>query len=221
MEEVISGEQPAVPETDSGSPFGKFQDTEALRQAYQNLEREFTRKSQLLSNFQKQAGEEKKESVESEKPCLVQGEVSSSTPAEVSQDAPFWERADWNEEVQEFLHSNPAAREHAREISKIVLEDKSVSSSKRPLYSAWAKFLQESFKTPEQLLGDEKFLQNVTQNEKVRRAIIKDYLSGLNERDTSLKMMSSRDGGGTASGKNQSPKNLREASEMVKKILNK
>ena len=44
-------------ENQDGSIYGKFKDAKSLLDAYNNLEAEFTRKSQKLAEFQKEYGE--------------------------------------------------------------------------------------------------------------------------------------------------------------------
>jgi len=276
MNENITGEQPDN-NIVKGSSLGKFANAGTLKQAYDNLEKEFTRKSQLLSDFQKQAEtsvgdaevlkantnsndkanqtlftnqismdnqDEKLKSISNtndtneanflqmkDKNNLSQNmrgnsvlqntqEISQHSKVK-SEDAPYWEREDWNKQVQDFLIENPLAKQYAKEISKMVMEDKALLKSSRPLYSAWAKWLQNNYKTPEQLLDDEKFLSQVQKNDKVKRGIIKDYLAEISNRQITPPLFANSDGGGVANGKKQSPQTLDEVREMAKKIFSK
>ena len=148
------GEQPLV----EGSPFGKFKDAESLKNAYENLEKEFTRKSQLLSSLQKQ------------------NEQETSAMS-------FFEKNNWNEYVAEFLKENPRAKEYARELSNIVLQDKDIENSNNPLQKAWLKFLENELENNKNYLDNEKNFNKVLTNTKVRDAVIKDYLKHINNRD--------------------------------------
>ncbi len=213
---VIDGEQPKV---ENGSPFGKFESAEKLKTAYENLEREFTRKSQLLSVFQKDQEELKEEGNN----CNDSESKDAGCQKEIMSDdvtTPFWEKIGWDEEVQKFLKDNPLAKSHAKEISKLVLEDKELLSSERPLYAAWAKWLENNYKTPEQLLSDENFLASVQANEKVRRGVIKNYLTEINSRETTPPLFASSDGAGLSDNR-KSPKSFDEVRELVKKIFSK
>ena len=331
MEEKNIGEQPLK----EGSSFGKFANVETLRQAYDNLEKEFTRKSQLLSDFQKQAeqikdadvlklskkpvdkieplGKEKSETdkkdfqtkikekfesdnrnyqvennksndgkhqtenqkdfqnisgsyktdnknlfddgknnqaennkADEESHKIYKGEnhqadeesrkvdnekdfqnnnesykkENNNLSDKVSGEVPYWEKEDWSQQVKDFLNENPLAKQYAKEISKMVMEDKALLGSSRPLYSAWAKWLQNNYKMPEQLLNDEQFLMQIQKNEKVRRGVIKDYLAGFSDRQNTPPLFANSDGG-VISGKKQSPQNLDEARELARKIFSK
>lgn len=213
-EENLTGEQPQNLE---GSPYGKFNSVEDLKSAYDSLEKEFTRKSQLLKNFEKQAENFDGNNFENS----TNEDIMSQDKIQVENgETPYWERDDWNSQVEDFLNENPLAKSHAKEISKMVIEDKSLLSSKRPLYSAWAKWLEANYKTPEQLLDNQEFLSQIQKNEKVRRAIIKDYLAEINGRETTPPLFASSDGAGE-SRKNSSPQTLDEVKELAKKIFSK
>lgn len=228
MEEQNLGEQPDIKEEpnqskEAGSPFGKFSDAQTLKQAYDNLEKEFTRKSQLLSNFQKQANDDNQfsEIQESTDTKDIRTDKIPELQVKEVDSAQYWEREDWSKQVQDFLEENPTAKQYAKEISKMIIEDKALLKSNRPLYTAWAKWLQNNYKTPEQLLKDEQFLIQVQNNDKVRRGIIKDYLTGINNRQSTPPLFAVSDGGGVGSGKKQTPQTLDEVREVVKKIFSK
>ncbi|MBQ8761858.1 MAG: hypothetical protein IJZ26_00870 [Clostridia bacterium] len=186
------GEQPLV----EGSPFGKFKDAESLKNAYENLEKEFTRKSQLLSSLQKQ------------------NEQETSAMS-------FFEKNNWNEYVAEFLKENPRAKEYARELSNIVLQDKDIENSNNPLQKAWLKFLENELENNKNYLDNEKNFNKVLTNTKVRDAVIKDYLKHINNRDDTPFIFSKSDGGNAVNIKVNAPTTLEEAKEMAKKIFNK
>lgn len=190
--EVKVGEQPSV----EGSPFGKFKDAESLKNAYENLEKEFTRKSQLLSSLQKQ------------------NEQETSAMS-------FFEKNNWNEYVAEFLKENPRAKEYARELSNIVLQDKDIENSNNPLQKAWLKFLENELENNKNYLDNENNFNKVLTNTKVRDAVIKDYLKHINNRDDTPFIFSKSDGGNAVNIKINTPTTLEEAKEMAKKIFNK
>ena len=216
MKEKIEGEQP---QSFDGSPYGKFEDVESLRNAYENLEKEFTRKSQLLSDFQKKANETSLDSQKEEEKSLTEVE-NLSEENKIDNSLPFWQREDWNQQVANFLKDNPLAKNHAKELSKMILEDKALVQNERPLYVAWAKWLEANYKTPEQLLEDENFLKQVQKNDKVVNAVIKDYLLKLNNRENTPPIFASSDFGVSTKVTNR-PKTLEEVKEMARKIFNK
>ncbi len=217
MKEKIEGEQP---QNLNGSPYGKFENVESLRNAYENLEREFTRKSQLLSDFQKQADLSSLENKKEEEKSLTQVENLNTEENNIDNSVPFWKREDWNQQVENFLKDNPLAKSHAKELSRMILEDKALIQNERPLYVAWAKWLEANYKSPEQLLEDENFLKQVQKNDKVVNAVIKDYLLTLNNRESTPPIFASSDFGISTKVTNK-PKTLEEVKEMARKIFNK
>ncbi len=119
MEQNV-GEQPSN-ENEIGSLNGKFQNEQELLKAYQNLEKEFTKKSQELSSLKKQ-----NDAKSSEQNELFCGES-------------------WAGDVEKFLTENPKAKKHAVEISNILIEDKELKKSKNPLQSAWQAWLAKNY----------------------------------------------------------------------------
>lgn len=210
--EVINGEQLSQNE---GSPFGKFNSAHDLKNAYDNLEKEFTRKSQLLSEFQKEAAQTDGNNFKQS----VNEDIKSQEEVMDEFKTPYWEKEDFSSEVEQFLLENPLAKEHAKEISEMVLKDKAIMQSKRPLYMAWAKWLQQNYKTPEQLLEDQTFLDKVGSNEKVRRAVIKNYLAEINNKEKTPPLFAVSDGSGSFAPKQKPLKSLDDVRELAKKIF--
>ena len=186
---------------DCGSSVLKFSCIEELEKAYQNLEREFTKKSQLLSEMLKKE----------------QQKVDEPNKTEVG--LPFFERENWALEVQDFLSKNPQAKPYAKEISQIAIEDKELQFCNNPLLVAWQKWLTKNYKTTEQLLEDEKFLKDVKNNEKIKKAIISDYINDLKSREVAPPIYS--DSGFCGTNVKYGLSSLEEAKELAKKIFNK
>ena len=159
MEEIL--EQPQLDSTEQGTAvqldegssneqktgsISKFKDTDELLRAYQSLEKEFTKKCQQLSEMSK----------------------------ERQQDViPAYHNQNWQERVDEFVSHNPSAQKYSQQISEMIINDKTIAKSNNPLELAWAKIVDE-LKTPEQLLGDEKFVDNYILNNKEIQAKIID-----------------------------------------------
>ncbi len=213
--------------TQEGSPYGKFVNLQELKSAYENLEKEFTRKSQLLKEFQKNSqsttfpnstttNQNENEGLETSEDTLNAVEEKTATN---QVEMPCWEKDDWNQQVQDFLTQNPLAKNFASQISQIVLEDKEILHGKNPLQSAWTKFLEQSFKTPEQLLDDSNFFEKVKQNQEVKRAIIKDYVAELNNKPKAPPIFANSSPSGPTQSEKDFPKTLEEAKEWAKKIF--
>ncbi len=204
MEEMETGEQPNNLSTESqnGSPTTKFSSVEELEKAYQNLEKEFTKKSQTLKKLLKEKEESDAHS------CGSQEEV-----------LPFFEREDWEQNLQEFLQENPKAKPHAKEISKMVMEDKDLQNANNPLLFAWQKWLTKNYKDKNDYLLDESFYDELLHNEKLKNKIITNYIKEINSRDETPPIMNFGFSG--VQKNNYKSTTLEEAKELAKKIFNK
>ena len=198
MEQEEKGEQPIEQENVlSGSPKTKFQSVEELEKAYQNLEKEFTRKSQILNKMQ------------SEK----------NSGANSSEVMPFFEQENWAQDIQIFLQENPKAKPHAQEISVMLMEDKDLQQANNPLLKAWQKWLTKNYKEKEDYLLDEQFFDELCQNEKLKSKIINNYLSEIKKRDDVPPI--SLFGFSGVQNNNHKSATLEEAKELAKKLFNK
>src|SRR5574344_1723568 len=92
-----------------GSLLGKFNSPEDLLKAYNNLQAEFTRKCQKLSEIQKQVPEK--------------GDNETSHEDETKKLPPAYEQEDWRSKVAVFLTENERAKGFSREISDEILKD--------------------------------------------------------------------------------------------------
>lgn len=188
-----TGEQPSP----DGSPLGKFKDVESLKNAYENLEKEFTRKSQLLSSLQKQ--EE------------MQGSSTNN----------LFDKKEWKGYVENFLQENPRAKEYAKELSSLILQDKVIAESKNPLHNAWLKFLEQQLVNNQNYLESETNFNQVLKNNKVRDAVIKDYLKQVNSTKPNVPTFINSNNGVNFENQIKSVTTLEEAKELAKKIFSK
>ena len=177
MEEIKSGEQlESVVNTDengaimqrddmvqdlqqNSSPIKKFKSLDELEKAYVNLEKEFTKKCQALNKL--------KEDFDN---------VSSKQSLEQT---PEFSQAKLEQSKKEFFEKNPTAKEFADEILSAYDSDKS-SDELDPLEKAYEKVKANHFRTNQELMQDENFVENyVLNNSQVRDRIINDYLSNI------------------------------------------
>lgn len=176
------------------SSLGKFKDVESLMEAYKNLQAEFTRKSQKLSEYTKQL-----ENINDNANKVV----------------PVYEQENWQEQVGEFLKVNPEAKKYANEISEAILNDKVLVNNKNSLEFAWAKVLASKYKTPETLASDEEFLNTyILKDEKVKKKIIENYLDLL-QQNKATPLISSHTGSAFSLTPKNRPKTLSEASKLA------
>ena len=130
-------------------PIGKFKNPTELLRAYGELEKEFTRRSQRLKELE--GGR--------------QGELSEE---------------EWKAAVDKFFKEVPSAKAFAKDIANEIIRNPSLREDANCLNIALTRVLSDKFRTPEQLMQDGQFLNDyVFSNERVRDAIIADYLDGV------------------------------------------
>lgn len=193
------------------SILGTFKDVEALKKSYDNLRSEFTKKSQELSALKKSLGD--KDQTPPESDALVAQEKTE----EKENDIPFWEKADWQSQVDSFFKEHTLSDNQKQSLASFLLEDKEEQNSS-PLYKAYAKMLEkEAFKL-EDIVKDESFLNNyIYNNENIKGKIISNYVSSLKRSNTVPEVMPSitANFGETVS----TPKTLSEAKQMASKYF--
>ena len=141
----------------------KFKDVKSLEQAYLNLQSEFTRKCQRLSELEKSSGDNLLES------------------KNLENNKPFYETESWQESGNNFLKQNPNANEFASEIVNEILKDKDLANNPNSLSIAYNKILASKYIPKQNLLEDEDFINNyILTNEKINEKIISNYIKKLN-----------------------------------------
>ena len=139
---------------DKKQSFGKFKNPEELLKAYQELEKEFTKKSQKLSKLE----------------ALADGE------SQVFDDESFKVAAD------KFFENTPSAKPFAKDIALKIIEKPELKKDKNCLSVALMQVLIDKFRTPEQLMQDGQFLNDyVLSSSKVKDAIIGAYLKDIRD----------------------------------------
>jgi len=139
---------------DKKQSFGKFKTPEELLKAYQELEKEFTKKSQKLSKLE----------------ALADGE------SQVFDDESFKVAAD------KFFENTPSAKPFAKDIALKIIEKPELKKDKNCLSVALMQVLIDKFRTPEQLMQDGQFLNDyVLSSSKVKDAIIGAYLKDIRD----------------------------------------
>ena len=123
------GEQSAIvgeeSKAENGEKVGKFKNVEALLEAYNNLEKEFTKKSQRLAEFEKDKMEEEKE---------LESQVDNK--------------------LKTFLSSNGEANSYSEELKKRVLENESLKKMDDPFSYVWAEMIFEKLKGSSETDGE-------------------------------------------------------------------
>lgn len=135
---------------------GKFKNPSELLRAYNQLEKEFTKRSQKLKELE---GELEKVNI------------------------PFQpDENQWKEAVDKFFEETPSAKPFAKEIAKEILSYPELKEDKNCLTNALTKVLVKKFRTPEELIGDGQFLNDyILTSDKVKNAVISGYLQGIRQ----------------------------------------
>jgi len=183
--------------TDGDSQFGKFKDAKSLLDAYNSLQAEFTRKSQKLSKLLSE-----KETIEDRAP---------EKPAEI---IPQFKKGDWKVKVSSFLEKTPDAKQHAKQMAKILMENKELASIDGCLEIAYKMAKSEAIKEPASLAASEEFLKEyIVNNSRAKELIISDYINSLNDFSSAPKLIS-----GQAKSINAPTKNKVGSLEKAKEI---
>lgn len=218
-------------DAEKGSQFGKFKDAKSLLDAYNNLQAEFTRKCQKLSQAVKENEQlnnlPKAESSDAQQPENLKETADEQKSAESSDlqsatedDKTYaFKSSNWNLKVVDFLKNNNLANEYKQEISNEILKDKNLQQSENCLDLAWARVMEKEFKPVKQILNDEEFVNSqILSNEKIKQKIIEDYITSLSK--TNPPKTISSVGGTTSFSANKQALNLSDAKDIVAEMFN-
>ena len=176
----------------NGSQYGKFKDAESLLEAYNNLQAEFTRKCQKLSEL------EKTQQIET---------------------VPVFDKEDWQNRVSDFVNTHSEAKKFASEISQEILANPSLQTKEDALEIAWARVLGKNYKGAEEMVNDDKFVDDfVLKSDQIKQKVLSSYIKEL---DLNLPpFVTASSGGDIAFTTNPKPSTLSEAKQLVEAIFN-
>lgn len=194
-------EQQTKTENVLGSPtqnnlsLSKFKTTEALEEAYVNLEKEFTQKCQKVKELT--------DKLNFEENMAKQNAIPES------------QKEGWQQKVATFYANNPEAKEFEEEISKLVSSDSKIASSKTPLEDALTKVKSQKYVPFAQLAKDKDFLDKyIFSNQQINKKIITDYLDYVASQQV-MPLISSKSGAGTFASPVKKPQTLQDAGKMA------
>lgn len=175
----------------NGSTYGKFKSKEALLEAYNNLQSEFTKKCQALAK--------------------MQNLDNVDTPSVLQEG--------FDEKINKFLEQNPEAKDYVDDIKGLIKNDKNVANSENPIFTAWSNIATSNFKSPKNLILDKEFLENyIFSNENIKEHIVKNFINELS-RTTSPKVMGEDVGAKSPLTPSSKPKTLQEAGKIAAEML--
>lgn len=173
---------------------GKFKNVQALLDAYNNLQTEFTKKCQLLSSIQQDKMKEN-----SEKNSQNEEKIEENSEINAEND------------LISFLKDNEMAETFREELQSRINEKQS------PYEKAWASIVLSHIKNDDKETDDPIINQYILKDEKLKNKIIEIYLNELNSAKPPV-MMSSQ-GERVSTVTEAAPANLAEAKERVKKMF--
>lgn len=212
--EIINGEQPndqvvhamemgnEGTNDQEGSPLGKFKDAQKLLGAYNELQSEFTRKCQKLSEVQKQLEEQNQ---------------SQNGTAEIENNSKEKEFA-WSNKLENFLQMHKNASGLVEDITNEIINDNDLKNSEDALEKAYMRVMEKNYEPQENLAKNEEFLNKyIYSNDEIKDKIIKDYVSSLQDIKSPIQVTSMGQIGSIAS----TPKfeNLTDANKYVENMF--
>ena len=184
-----------------GSPLGKFKSAETLLDAYNELQGEFTRKCQKLSEVEKKLQE-------SELKCVPEQQEAKLSENEFA----------WQSKISEFLQSHEKASDFVEEITNEIISDEDLKNQEDGLEKAYSRVLEKKYSKTEELVEDEEFLEKfIFSNEKIKNKIIKEYVNSLQFFQSPININNSGVTRGVASSNNVS--SLEDAKRVVENMF--
>ena len=223
----ISVKEVLTKENSGADSFGKFTSAEALLSAYNNLEAQFTKRSQELKRLQKEFGELKTEQAKSVQNTLsrevesegVQDETGSA-PDEQVRDFVSVSEVDSDkqiaDEVAAFLSKNPEAARFANEIALKTSERGEIEQGF--LERAYISVLLDKIQAEQSKINDDFIYSRASEIPAVKEKIIRDYLGGIAS-SKGVRLLS--DSGQTVIMPPKKPTSISEAGEMAADVLRK
>lgn len=213
-EQISNGEEVQPNLESTGSNLGKFKDSASLLSAYNNLEKEFTKKSQKLAEMMKNKTTNNNENIISKSQIEVQMSNNSDFQEQFKSD-------NWTTYASDFIKKNPEAKTFSKEIFEIIKEDKNLASSPKCLEYAFAICKQRNQVDTESLLSDQKFLdEHILSNQKIKELFIKEYISSIKNGKEMPKVISGTTHDINVTIPENKPKTIKDASNILKKLLN-
>ena len=192
---AAASEENSNDESVEGSLYGKFKDASSLYNSYVELEKEFTKKSQLLSELQKSYNDN-------------------------TDKVPFYKTENWQAEVDKYMQDKPYANTFAKEVAKTLMQDEKLAKEANCLDLAYNKVLANHYKSVDEIAKDKNFLNDyIFNNEEVKSKILNEYLSGLKHNTVAPIVLNTR-GESVGLISPTKPKNLSEARRLVEQLFN-
>lgn len=220
-------EQPKVDENSAqfdsteGS-IGKFKDATRLLEAYNNLQAEFTRKSQELSELKKQNLQADELS---KKENALPNQIDSGASENNSREENFVKNNDFDAKMSQnllnFAENHPEALEQIEPIKQEILANKNLLEIQDGIEIAYRLAKEKQKYSPAELISNPQFVDDyVLSNDEIRTRVIDCYIKSLANKQQSPKLISgeSNFSATVSSGEISS---LADANKIFRKMLEK
>ena len=134
-------------------------------------------------------------------------------------------RLNWQNKVQDFMRANPSAQAYATEMTLILKENPALMQTQNPLGTAYqmatAKDLVgQGGNVIDNMMGNDRYRQQLMGNEQLRQAIIEDYRNQLNGQMSQAQQMppimgNNQSGSSIPASGGELPRNLSEAKQAA------
>jgi hypothetical protein len=219
-----------------GSSLGKFKDVKSLLESYNNLQSEFTRKSQRLSALEKSENsklnslsdslpETKTDTINSDivlDSAMQSNEMQSDSIANNKENSsePQYLSDTWRLKVANFLETNKNAKFFAYDIAKELASDKALANMPRSLEFAYAKVLAKNYKSEQELVNDSNFIEkHILTNDKIKQKIINNYVLSMQNNISPMLITNASGSGLVGLTPQNKPQSLEEAKVIMERML--
>lgn len=211
-------EQGAVNPENNASSVGKFADVESLLKAYNQLESEFTKRSQRLRELEREVELIKEQSAGRAESEVVQDETGSAAEERASAASGLIGKGGGlPQEVELFLKDYPEAWQYADEI--IAKVDLSGEPESGFLYRAYVGVLKDMLRHEREKITDDYILRRAIETKSIRDEIIRGYLAEVYSAKREYLLTGS--GGESVIAPPIKPATISEAGKMAVSVLRK
>ncbi len=190
VKDDLSMENEKIAGQSGSETLGKFKSVESLYKAYNELQKEFTKKSQELS--------------------AIKSKLDDKVETPKSKDELI------DEKIEEFIKNCPKSVVFKQNFKENLQKDENFDS--KNLFEIYANLLENNSKSAVEYSVDENFLNDyIYSNEKIREHIVKDYIQKI-KNITPVKLSNSNLSSISILPPNQ-PKTVSEAGKIAKSII--
>lgn len=241
IEQLSSSLNGAQFEDDDGSMLGKFKDATSLLNAYNNLQAEFTRKSQKLAELTKKNADELSEkddaltgstkdtkennSLDKDvKEDIATANLSENSSCTKNEDKPDIDDFDavLSKKLLKFAENQPQVINVVEAVKSEILQNKDLLNLQNGIDIAYRLVREKQKSEPAEIIKDPNFLQQyILSNSDITSQIVDEYIRSLATKNASPKLISGDSKTMVVSPTENSPKSLSDANKIFAKMLEK